>query len=282
METFKVSVLVPIYRTRPEFLREAIRSVLAQTFRDFELLLLDDCPEDDREFVICEFDDPRIVYRKNERNLGIAMTRNRLIDLSKGEYLAVFDHDDVCRPDRLEKEVAYLDTHPSCGVVGGRIKPSNGTMVVYPENDDAIRLGMISGCCVWHPAAMIRKEVLLRTGVRYEAAYSPCEDYKLWFSLMSQTEFHNLPDVLIDYRWHENNTSVVHKDRLVLADMRCKAWARVNLPELYAEYELCKETITRVKVLGLPLFKIITTRRYTDVLLFGTVKVLSLYRKFSS
>ena len=99
----KVSVLTPIYRTDESFLREAIESVLGQTFGDFELLLLDDCPEDSREKVVRSYDDPRIVYRRNDRNLGIAESRNRLVEMAKGEYLAVFDHDDVCRPDRLAK-----------------------------------------------------------------------------------------------------------------------------------------------------------------------------------
>ena len=79
----KVSVLMPIYRTDEGFLREAIKSVLGQTFRDFELLLLDDCPEDDREKVVRGYDDSRIVYARNDRNLGIAESRNRLMDMAK-------------------------------------------------------------------------------------------------------------------------------------------------------------------------------------------------------
>ena len=115
----KVSVLTPIYRTDERYLREAIESVLGQTFADFEFLLLDDCPEDNREAVVRSYNDRRIVYLKNDRNLGIAASRNRLIDLAKGEYLAIFDHDDICRPERLAKQVSYLDANPECGVIGG-------------------------------------------------------------------------------------------------------------------------------------------------------------------
>ena len=97
----KVSVLMPIYRTDERFLREAIVSVLAQTFGDFELLLLDDCPDDDRESVVKSYKDARIFYVRNDRNLGIAASRNRLLDLAKGEYLAVFDHDDIWRGRRV-------------------------------------------------------------------------------------------------------------------------------------------------------------------------------------
>ena len=82
----KVSVLTPIYKTDERFLREAIESVLNQTFADFEFLLLDDCPEDSREAVVRSYDDKRIVYLKNERNLGIAASRNRLVDQAKGDF----------------------------------------------------------------------------------------------------------------------------------------------------------------------------------------------------
>ena len=113
----KVSVLVAVYKTDPAVLRDTIRSVLAQTYRDFELVLLDDCPEDPREGVVREFGDERIVYSKNERNLGISETRNRLMEMARGEYFAVLDHDDICREDRLKREAAYLDSHPECGAV---------------------------------------------------------------------------------------------------------------------------------------------------------------------
>ena len=117
----KVSVLVPVYRPREEYLRACIDSILSQTFRDFELLLLDDCPEDrTAEAVIKSYADGRIRYSRNPANLGISASRNLLIDMARGEYLAVMDHDDISLPERLEKETAYLDAHPEVGVVSGR------------------------------------------------------------------------------------------------------------------------------------------------------------------
>lgn len=118
----KVSVLVPVYRPREEYLRACIDSILSQTFCDFELLLLDDCPEDrTAEAVIKSYADGRIRYSRNPANLGISASRNLLIDMARGEYLAVMDHDDISLPERLEKETAYLDAHPEVGVVSGRV-----------------------------------------------------------------------------------------------------------------------------------------------------------------
>ena len=275
----KVSVLTPLYKTDERFLREAIESVLGQTFGDFELLLLDDCPEDDREAVVRSYGDKRIVYLKNERNLGITASRNRLIDLAKGEYLAVFDHDDICRPERFAKEVAYLDAHPECGVVGGWTKPTSGTPNIYPESDHAIRLAMMEGASVWHPAAMIRRSALDAAKVRYEADYSPVEDYMLWMRLLPHTAFHNLQEIVLDYRWHDGNTSVVRKRELDAQAARVKAWARVHEPELYAEYELRRETMRRVRLFGVPILKITSRNRETDIRLFGGIPFLRLTRR---
>ena len=274
----KVSVLTPIYKTDERFLREAIESVLKQTFTDFEFLLLDDCPEDDREKVVRSYDDSRIVYLRNDRNLGITASRNKLIDLAKGEYLAVFDHDDICRPERFAKEIAYLDAHPECGVVSGWTKPPCGGVNEYPEDDHGIKLAMMAGISMWHPASMIRKSAL--GDIRYETDFTPVEDYMLWMKLAPHTVFHNLQEVMIDYRWHESNTSVVRKRELDAQDLRCKAGAKVNLPELYAEFELCRETVRRVRLFGIPLLKIVSGQRETEIRLFDRIPFLRICRRF--
>ena len=86
---------MPVYKTQEEHLRAAIESILNQSFTDFEFLILDDCPTDTRETIVKSYNDPRIKYLINETNLGISKARNKLIDLAQGEYLAVFDHDDL-------------------------------------------------------------------------------------------------------------------------------------------------------------------------------------------
>ena len=274
----KVSVLTPIYKTDERHLREAIESVLGQTFGDFEFLLLDDCPEDDREKVVRSYDDARIVYLKNDRNCGITASRNKLIDLAKGEYLAVFDHDDICRPERFAKQVAYLDAHPECGVVSGWTKPTCGGVNEYPESDHEIKVALMHGISMWHPATMVRRSAL--GDFRYEEDFSPAEDYMLWMRLVPHTGFHNLQEVVLDYRWHEANTSVVRKRELDAQDLRCKAWAKVNLPELYAEYELSRTTERRVRLLGVPLVKVSSDWRETRVWLFGRIPLLRISRRF--
>lgn len=124
----KVSVLVPLYKTQESHLRAAIDSILNQTFGDFELLLLDDSPAgEDLAGIVHSYQDSRIRYVRNEINLGISASRNKLFDLAQGEYLAIMDHDDISLPQRLEKQVAYLDAPPlkwgSWGVGCGNCPP---------------------------------------------------------------------------------------------------------------------------------------------------------------
>ena len=98
----KISVLMPVYNTDEKFLRQAIESILGQTYQDFEFLIVNDCSTDVRvEEVVLSYKDKRIKYSVNSQNLGISGTRNKLISQAKGEYFAVMDHDDVSLPERL-------------------------------------------------------------------------------------------------------------------------------------------------------------------------------------
>ena len=114
----KVSVLTPIYNTEPEHLRQAIESILNQTFTDFEFIILNDRPwNTEIEDIVLAYKDARIKYVKNDKNIGISKSRNKLLSLASGEYLAIFDHDDISLPTRLEKQVDFLDKNPMVGVV---------------------------------------------------------------------------------------------------------------------------------------------------------------------
>ena len=267
----KVSVLVPIYRTQEDFLRAAIDSILGQTFGDFELILLDDCPEDSREAIVRSYDDRRIVYLKNDRNLGISPSRNKLIDFAKGEYLAVFDHDDVSLPTRFEKQVAYLDAHPEVGVVSSWTGTVGGGRVVRnPERDEDIRVMLMWDCPVTHSAAMIRKSVLTGNGIRYEEYFSPAEDYGLWCRLVSVTKFHNIPEVLFEYRDHAANTSLTQAERMLAGGYRVRALNKTLNAQLWNEYELRAVRTWRIRLFGfVPFLRIRQYDRRTTVWLFG-------------
>lgn len=254
----RVSVLIPLYNTPESILRETVESVLNQTFSDYELLILNDSPEavhlDD---VVASYADERIRYVRNNENFGISGSRNRLLEMACGEYVAVLDHDDVSMPERLAKQVAYLDAHPEVGVVGCCLKEiPSGKHVDYPETDQNIRMGLMWGCVVPHTGAMIRRSVLLRAGVQYEAKYSPSEDYALWCRLIPHTRFYNLQEELMCYRKHADNASKSMAERMERTTFAVRALVATENPILHQMYLMCAVHTETVRLFGvLPILK---------------------------
>ena len=128
----KVSVLMPVYNTDEKYLRESIKSILEQTFTDFELLICDDGSASSPRETAESFSDPRIKFLQNERNLGVSATRNRLMATAVGEYIAWQDADDISMPDRLGRQVLFLDENPDFSGVSGKVQPFPHGLVSTP------------------------------------------------------------------------------------------------------------------------------------------------------
>jgi glycosyltransferase involved in cell wall biosynthesis len=271
----KISVLMPVYKTNERHLREAIESILNQTYNNFEFLILDDCPDDPRKRIVESYKDKRIKYFLNDKNLGISASRNKLIDMSEGEYLAIFDHDDISYPERLEKQAAYLDSHKNVGAVSSwfRTIPKN-KITKYPTQNNDIKISLQDNCALSHSATMIRKSVLTDNNIRYEQECSPAEDYALFCRLSKVTDLYNMQDVLLDYRWHETNTSITQQNKMAKAHTKVKAFNRVLSPEFYHEAILRSEKRTNIYLFGrFKLLKIVERYKYKKVYLFGFILI---------
>lgn len=210
----KVSVLMPVYNTNENFLREAISSILSQTLKDFELIIINDASTNNAEDVILSYNDSRIKYYKNPQNLGISVTRNKLFDLAQGEYFAIMDSDDISLPNRLAEQVSFMDSHPEVGLCGGWIDIFTCT---ERKNDGRHSykisyLDLLKGWCINQPTVMLRSSIIQTFNLRYDINYSCAEDYELWSRLIRYTQIINLQKVLVKYRWHNTNTSIT-KDR---------------------------------------------------------------------
>lgn len=276
----KVSVLMAVYKTPEAYLRAAIESILAQTYNDFEFLILDDCPEDDREKIVKLYADKRIKYSKNTQNMGISASRNKLIDMAKGKYLAIFDHDDISLPERFAKEAAYLDSHPECGIVSCASKNLIGGKVgVYPENNQDIIAQLFVACCVVHSASMVRKSVLDDYKIRYEEEYSPAEDYAMYCRLVDKTEFHNLQEVLFHYRNYAGNTSHLQKQKMAAKTIQIQNFVRRDNPLLWEKVLPRISLVSRVKFLGLPIMKIVRCGKVCKGYLFGSIPLYTVKTK---
>lgn len=257
----RVSVLTPIYRTDTSHLRECIESILNQTFTDFEFLILNDSPDATYlRDIVKSYGDKRIKYIENDHNMGISASRNKLLKMARGEYIAIFDHDDISVPDRLAREVEYLDTHPHVGVVSGWLQYFGADNSIWktPENDNDIRTMMCDSCYVAHTAAMVRKSILVDNNIEYEEFYTPAEDYQLWARLMDVTHFYNIQDILVKYRWTGDNTSCTQNDKREFARHAVYSRVRDAHPGLYDEYKKASpNTMFRLRLFGfIPLIKI--------------------------
>lgn len=275
----RVSVLTPIYNTNPAHLRECIESILNQTFKDFEFIIVNDSPENkELDKIVSSYKDPRIKYFKNKKNIGISATRNRLLKLAKGEYLAIFDHDDISVPERLALEVEYLDNNPYVGVVSGWLQcfGTESNTFDNPEKDFDIKVHLLQNCYVAHTAAMIRKSVLTKNNIEYEEYYTPAEDYRLWARLMDVTYFYNFQKPLVYYRTHETMTTISQNDKMYDAWQNISTELRNKYPAYYnilKRSDLNRGTIFRLRLFGIvPLMKIKNNKVY----LFEFIPVLKL------
>jgi glycosyltransferase involved in cell wall biosynthesis len=209
MTSPRISVLMPVYNGG-DYLRPAIESILNQSFRDYEFLIIDDGSTDSSRAIADSFIDPRIRRINNGRNLGLIATLNHGIELARGVYIARMDCDDISFPERFARQVAFLDAHPEVTVCGTAYERSseNTTIIVKPPTEDRlIRFFLIFDAVFAHNTIMLRRDLLENNNLRYDAAFPYAEDYHLWVRCSRHTRLANLPEVLLHYRYHDENTS---------------------------------------------------------------------------
>jgi glycosyltransferase involved in cell wall biosynthesis len=197
------------------YLREAVESILGQTFTDFEFIIIDDGSTDKTAKILRAIDDERVRILENENNMGVADSRNRGLSLARGEYVAIMDADDISLPDRLEKEVEFLDNHPATGIVGSAYisidESGNETMVVtFPTDNATLQDRLLQHCCFHHGSVLIRKECLEAIG-GYRLDFKVAEDYDLFLRLAEGFEVANLAEPLYKYRVVTSSLSVHRK-----------------------------------------------------------------------
>ena len=272
----RISVLMPVHNTRPEHLREAIDSILTQTFGDFEFLILNDGSTDPQvEEVVKSYSDSRIVYEVNKRNLGISESRNRLLDMAQGEYLAVMDHDDISLPERFEKQVAFLDAHPEVGVLNTQFGTVGSDKTSHISMDDiSIKKALMMHCGnMCHPSCMLRRSVLEEHAIRYEELFSPSEDHALFCRLIQHTKFAALPEVLFMYRAWQGNTSHTQAKKMEDATQGVLTFAHRDNPELWAMAQAHIVRTWRYRFCELVVLTREQTWRETKWKLFGVLPI---------
>lgn len=214
----RVSVMMPVYNTEESFLREAIDSILSQTFGDFEFLVINDGSTNNAEEVILSYKDDRIKYIKNDLNLGLIKTLNKGLDLAQGEYIARMDSDDISLPERFAKQVKFLDENQDIQVLGSWYEwfPKRKLQKSAINDKDIKECLIVQSNSLGHPTVMLRKSFIDNFGVRYDENCPYVEDYALWLSLIDKANFANFPEVLLKYRIHGNSVCKTNKRNQIL------------------------------------------------------------------
>lgn len=206
-----VSVIMPVYNGAL-YLKDAMDSVLNQTYLHFEFIIINDGSSDGSESIILSYSDLRIKYVKNKHNIGLIGSLNKGIGCAKGKYIARMDQDDISLPTRFERQVQFLEIHSDvviCGMQGQILQ--TGAPYRVPVKDSEIRGLLFFGSPFIHPVVMIRNDTLAINQLRYDVKYNHAEDFGLWMNISFVGKLANLNEVGIYYRRHELQYTKVFK-----------------------------------------------------------------------
>lgn len=227
-----VTVLMSVYNGESH-LAEAVESILVQTFSDFEFVVVDDGSTDRTAAVLDGYRDSRMVRVNHERNMGLVAALNRGLESGRGRWIARMDADDVSKPERLEKQMAFLAGHPDVDVVGCRMdeidEKGNGAGVFWaPEASALIAWKMLFETAMAHATTVMRKTVLVHAG-GYNPDYRHVEDVELWSRLWGRVRFANLPDALYVRRRHRKSICSTEGPRqtAMARAIRAAMWERL-------------------------------------------------------
>ncbi len=197
-----ISVIMPAYNAKEDEFRTAIESILNQTFKDFEFIIINDGSTNNTEEIILSYNDKRIKYIKNPSNLKLIKTLNIGLEKAQGKYIARLDSDDYSDIKRLEKQFNYLENTPEIGLLGTftTIIQTNEKQAMITNPEDLKIVLRYGNNCLVHSSVMFRKSIIDKYNLRYGQYSLHAEDYKLWTEMSRYCEITNLPEYLTFYR----------------------------------------------------------------------------------
>lgn len=256
-----VSVIMPVYNA-VEYLSFAIDSILAQTYQNFELWIVDDASTDDSWSIAQSYqrkypEKIHIVRLRENTNAAGNGAVNAILPRVRGSYIARMDADDVSHPDRLQRQVEYLNAHDDVIVVGSqaRVINAHGEAVgkkLYPLDHDAIYRMYAIVHPIVHPSCMIRRSLLPHPNKLYALRYGVNDDYYTFFSLHHYGKFANLPQLLLDYRIHGNNASLQNLKEKYATTSKIRLAARLEFGYRFTPYVWTIITLQTVLVSLIP------------------------------
>lgn len=212
-----VSVIVSVYNCK-QYIEEMLSSILEQTISDWELIIVDDASTDGTWEILQKYSDSRIFLLRNEQNEGLTKNLNKAIKRAKGKYLVRMDGDDIALPNRLERQIDYMEKHTEVVLSGGAMKAfGKSSLLCQKETDEEkIRVQMLFDAVIFHPTFIIRREALEINEILYNENLQYAQDYNMTFCLSKVGRIANISDVLIKYRVHDLQVSVEKRDKQII------------------------------------------------------------------
>lgn len=214
----KVTVITTVYNCE-KYITQSVESILNQTYRDFEYIIVNDGSDDNTSELIKKLSltDDRIVFIDNKDNAGRVPSLNKSLEISRGKYIAIQDADDYSLPERLEKQIAFLEKNPEYVLVGSNIivMDENEKFIsqpLRPINNPEAKFSLLFRCTFANPSIVFRKEVIDKYGIKYEDSFIHAEDYRIISRINNFGKVYNLEDMLVKYRKHDFNNSMVYSD----------------------------------------------------------------------
>lgn len=205
-----ITVLMPLYNGEP-YIRQAVESILQQSWRNFELLIIDDKSTDAGPDIVNSMVDERIILLRNPSNIGVAETLNRGLSVSRGKYIARMDADDISLPDRLERQVQFMEEHPEIGISGGWVRLFGGGEMPFtcrvPGDSREVAAYMLFENSLWHVTAIMRRDAMDTSSLKYDPLFSRSEDYDLWTRAGQHFKLANIERNLVKVRRHKTSVT---------------------------------------------------------------------------
>ena len=228
--TPEVTVIMSVYNGE-KYLREAIESILNQTFNNFKYLIINDGSTDSSQEIILSYDDPRIVFVENEENIGLTNSLNKGLEIAEGKYIARMDADDISLPNRLKEQVNFMNKNLDVGICGtmaqfidskGKVLRSGYNEKVMRKDED-MKAQLLFRPCFLHPTVMFRLELIRSNGTMYTEIHGRySQDYNLWYDLSYLCEFANIPRGLLKYRIHDQQLSRDERSQQLISSSNIK------------------------------------------------------------
>ena len=205
-----VTVLMPVYNAG-EFIKEAIDSILDQTYEEFEFLIINDGSTDSSINIIESYKDKRIKLINNTENVGFTKSLNKGIEIAQGKYIVRMDADDIAETNRIEVQVEFMEDNEDVAVAGSNVviflsdKPLIKKLTDFPTRYSEIKCKLLFESPIMHQTVIMRKDVLLENNYRYKGEYKNIEDYELWMEMAEDHKIVNISKKLLRYRVISNS-----------------------------------------------------------------------------